>query len=79
MKLAGWGRYPLIDAELKSPTSIDELVEEILKNNAIARGNGRAYGDSAINVKNTIMAKLKMKTKSEFQPVLRGLKLVEKY
>lgn len=57
MKLGGWGRYPLIDAELKSPTSIDELVEEISKNNAIARGNGRSYGDSAISKFNTISMK----------------------
>ena len=40
MKLSGWGRYPLIDAKLKSPTSIKELIELISWGNAIARVNG---------------------------------------
>jgi len=57
MKLGGWGRYPLIDAKLKSPTSIEELNELVSQDNAIARGNGRSYGDSAISKKNTICMK----------------------
>ena len=57
MKLGGWGRYPLIDAKLKSPTSIKELNELVSQDNAIARGNGRSYGDSAISKKNTICMK----------------------
>ena len=31
MKLGGWGRYPLIETKLKSPSSIEELVQEISK------------------------------------------------
>ena len=54
MKLGGWGRYPLIETKLKSPSSIEELVKEISNKNLIARGNGRSYGDSAINKSNTI-------------------------
>ena len=57
MKLGGWGRYPLIETKLKSPSSIEELVQEISKKNFIARGNGRSYGDSAINKSNTISMK----------------------
>ena len=57
MKLSGWGRYPLINTKLKSPTSVKELVEAISKDNAIARGNGRSYGDSAISKHNTICMK----------------------
>ena len=57
MKLGGWGRYPLIETKLKSPTSIDELIQEISKKNSIARGNGRSYGDSAVNKSNTISMK----------------------
>ena len=57
MKLGGWGRYPLIETKLKSPTSIDELIQEISKKNSIARGNGRSYGDSSINKFNTISMK----------------------
>ena len=57
MKLGGWGRYPLIETQLKSPSSIEELVQEISKKNSIARGNGRSYGDSAVNKSNTISMK----------------------
>ena len=57
MKLGGWGRYPLIETKLKSPSSIEELVKEISNKNLIARGNGRSYGDSAINKSNTISMK----------------------
>lgn len=57
MKLGGWGRYPLIETKLKSPSSIEELVQEISKKNLIARGNGRSYGDSAVNKSNTISMK----------------------
>ena len=57
MKLGGWGRYPLIETKLKSPSSIEELIQEISKNNSIARGNGRSYGDSAVNKSNTISMK----------------------
>ena len=54
MKLSGWGRYPLIETNIKSPNTIEEIIQEISIDNAIARGNGRSYGDSAINKKNTI-------------------------
>ena len=57
MKLSGWGRYPLIEAKLKSPKSIKELIELISKGNAIGRGNGRSYGDSSISEQNTICMK----------------------
>ena len=57
MKLGGWGRYPLIEAKLKSPTSIKELIELISRGNAIGRGNGRSYGDSSISKQNTICMK----------------------
>jgi len=57
MKLGGWGRYPLIEAKLKSPASIKELIELISRGNAIGRGNGRSYGDSSISEQNTICMK----------------------
>ncbi len=55
MKLSGWGRYPVHDARLETPrdeAAIRALVTE--KQQVIARGNGRAYGDSAINRSATI-------------------------
>jgi FAD/FMN-containing dehydrogenase len=52
MKISGWGRYPVVDAEIfeyrtdKHPfDSIDE------KHPLIAYGNGRSYGDSALSDK----------------------------
>ena len=57
MKISGWAKYPLIDANTVSPNSIDELIKAISKNNCIARGNGRSYGDSSISKSNTICMK----------------------
>ena len=57
MKISGWAKYPKIDAKIVSPKSIGELTEAISMNNAIARGNGRSYGDSSISEQNTICMK----------------------
>ena len=57
MKLSGWGRYPVINARITAPRNEDELLTFIQEGGAIAWGNGRAYGDSAISVTNTIHMK----------------------
>ena len=57
MMLSGWGRYPRIRANISAPRNIEDLRSKVLKGNAIARGNGRAYGDSAISVENTLHLK----------------------
>jgi FAD/FMN-containing dehydrogenase len=57
MKLSGWGRYPSIDAKVHTPRTSDDVVRLVQKGNAIARGNGRAYGDSAVSVNNTVHTK----------------------
>ncbi len=54
MKISGWGRYPVMDAQVNAPRDLGALREHIAKGSAIARGNGRAYGDSAVNKSNTI-------------------------
>lgn len=55
MKLSGWGRYPRLDARIHAPRRIEALRERVLSEpGLIARGNGRAYGDSAINVSATL-------------------------
>lgn len=55
MKLAGWGRYPVLDAQTYAPRSLEALRDLVLsQQSVIARGNGRAYGDSAINPAATI-------------------------
>jgi len=55
MKLSGWGRYPVLEARTHSPRSVDALQQLVLSEpSLIARGRGRAYGDSAINTFATI-------------------------
>ena len=57
MKLAGWGRYPVVEANLVAPRTLEGLIKLVEAGTAIARGNGRAYGDSAISASNTIHMK----------------------
>lgn len=55
MKLSGWGRTPVIDAQVHTPREIASLQKLVTgAETVIARGNGRAYGDSAINPSATI-------------------------
>jgi FAD/FMN-containing dehydrogenase len=54
MKLAGWGRYPRHEAVMRAPRSEEALRARLTEGRAIARGNGRAYGDSAVSETNTI-------------------------
>lgn len=56
MRLSGWGRYPQIEALVHSPRSEGELRALVIgQPSVIARGNGRAYGDSAINPDATLL------------------------
>ena len=57
MKLAGWGRYPIIEANVTAPRCIADVSDAIQSGRAIARGNGRSYGDSSVSVTNTIHMK----------------------
>lgn len=55
MKLSGWGRYPLLEARTHAPRDVEALRDLVRSEpSLIARGNGRAYGDSAINTSATI-------------------------
>jgi decaprenylphospho-beta-D-ribofuranose 2-oxidase len=54
MKLSGWGRYPVHSAKVFAPRSESALAARIAAGAMIARGNGRAYGDSAISPQNTV-------------------------
>lgn len=57
MKLSGWGRYPIIEATVTTPRCIADISDRIHRGDAIPRGNGRSYGDSAVSVRNTIHMK----------------------
>jgi decaprenylphospho-beta-D-ribofuranose 2-oxidase len=48
MKLSGWGRTPVHDTRLVQPDDEAGLRTALAQGPLIARGNGRAYGDSAV-------------------------------
>lgn len=48
MKLSGWGRTPVHDTRLVQPDDAEGLRAALAQGPLIARGNGRAYGDSAV-------------------------------
>lgn len=55
MKMSGWGRYPVIEVRTHRPRSVEVLRQLVVSEpSLIARGNGRAYGDSALNTSATI-------------------------
>jgi FAD/FMN-containing dehydrogenase len=48
-KIANWGNYPVMESDEKMFTFTDELQQLVAeKNNIIARGNGRCYGDASL-------------------------------
>ena len=50
MKLSGWGRYPVVDCRMKRLRERDALPGLLgCGDTLIARGNGRSYGDAALN------------------------------
>ncbi len=51
--LSGWGRFPWLDCAVRRPRSEEELRALVLQGGLAARGNGRAYGDSAMSATNT--------------------------
>jgi FAD/FMN-containing dehydrogenase len=59
MKITNWGNYPVIDALVQSPSSVEEAQRIIAAApELIARGMGRCYGDSALN--STILSTLRL-------------------
>ena len=53
--LSGWGRYPLHPTQASWPGDGAALTDTVaMAEKAVARGNGRAYGDAAIGAAHTI-------------------------
>ena len=48
MRIAGWGRFPTVDAQIARPSSVDDVAAAISETPVIARGLGRSYGDSSL-------------------------------
>lgn len=51
--LSGWGRYPKVQTTVAAPRDPAALAAALGAGTGIARGNGRAYGDSAVGVTTT--------------------------
>ena len=50
MKLAGWGRFPVLDCRMEHLRRGEDLHDLFDRGETlIARGNGRSYGDAALN------------------------------
>lgn len=48
-KVTNWGNFPVVEKEIKSEDSFENIKKFVLKNNeVIARGNGRCYGDASL-------------------------------
>ncbi len=47
-RLAGWGRYPVREAQVLRPSDDAGVARALAQGPAIARGLGRAYGDAAL-------------------------------
>ena len=50
MKLAGWGRHPVLDCRVETLRRFEQLPGLLqCGESLIPRGNGRSYGDAALN------------------------------
>lgn len=47
-RVAGWGRYPIVDAVVQPARSAADIVAALSGGTVIARGLGRSYGDSSL-------------------------------
>lgn len=54
MRLSGWGRFPVLESRLAVPRDEAALAGAVARGGSIARGAGRAYGDSAVSLRQTI-------------------------
>ncbi|OAN80761.1 FAD-linked oxidase [Jannaschia sp. EhC01] len=53
-ELSGWGRFPRVDCRVVAARTEADVRAAVLEAPLIARGNGRAYGDAALNAGQTL-------------------------
>ncbi len=68
--LSGWGRYPVERCELERPERYKQLQPSTCC--LIARGQGRSYGDAALNLNGRVLLTERVNRLLEFDPV-RGI------
>ncbi|WP_207476667.1 FAD-binding oxidoreductase [Arenibaculum pallidiluteum] len=58
MRLSGWGNYPRAECRTVEVRGAEEIAAGLAGHaSAIARGNGRAYGDAALNPEATLLTR----------------------
>ena len=68
MKLSGWGRCPVVEAEMLAPDTLEAMRRRLtISSPVIARGLGRSYGDSALGP--TVLSALRLDRLLAFDPV----------
>lgn len=72
--LSGWGRYPLQSCELERPERYADLYS--IAPSQVARGQGRSYGDAALNENGRILLTERVNRLLEFD-VKRGIMRAE--
>lgn len=52
--LSGWGRFPVAECEVTQPRDEGAVRAALAEGPVVARGNGRAYGDAAMQARGTL-------------------------
>ena len=71
--LSGWGRYPRTDQTVERPEKASQLLAG--EGSTLARGQGRSYGDAALNTQGTVTLTERLNRFLEFDSATGRLKV----